>query len=170
MTVNAENRPAAAHGAPSTVGPPPAVGRPLRSLRSVPLDAAPGTGRAQPSGNDDEDKVVTRSVRWRNEATSLHTERGVQELTDAFRTLVSDERLAGVQSPHRAGRRVLRDARHHRPDRRCPPRIRRAGRTQPALPDARPGPQGAGRQHSAARRPPSICAAWPWPTNGRWIC
>ena len=50
-----------------------------------------------PSGNDDEDKVVTRSVRWRNEATSLHTERGVQELTEAFRTLVSDERLAGAK-------------------------------------------------------------------------
>jgi hypothetical protein len=49
------------------------------------------------SGSDGEDKVVTRSVRWRNEATSLQTERGVQELTEAFRTLVSDERLAGAK-------------------------------------------------------------------------
>jgi hypothetical protein len=48
------------------------------------------------TAEDARDKVVTRSVRWRNEATSLHTERGVQELTEAFRTLVSDERLAGA--------------------------------------------------------------------------
>ena len=37
------------------------------------------------SGNDNEDKVVTRTVRWRNESTSLHTDRGEQELTEAFR-------------------------------------------------------------------------------------
>jgi hypothetical protein len=43
------------------------------------------------------DKVVTRSVRWRNAATSLHTERGVEELTEAFKTLVADERLAGAR-------------------------------------------------------------------------
>jgi hypothetical protein len=49
------------------------------------------------SGDDGEDKVITRSVRWRNEATSLHTERGIQELTEAFRALVSDERLAGAK-------------------------------------------------------------------------
>jgi hypothetical protein len=49
------------------------------------------------SGNDGEDKIITRSVRWRNEATSLHTERGVQELTEAFRTLVTDERLVGAR-------------------------------------------------------------------------
>ena len=45
---------------------------------------------------DDGDKVVTRSLRWRNTATSLHTERGVEELTEAFKTLVADERLAGA--------------------------------------------------------------------------
>jgi Tfp pilus assembly protein PilN len=50
------------------------------------------------SGADANDKVLTRSVRWRNEATSLHTERGVEELTEAFRTLVSDERLAGARA------------------------------------------------------------------------
>jgi Fimbrial assembly protein (PilN) len=49
------------------------------------------------TGNDSEDKVVTRSIRWRNESTSLHTDRGVQELTEAFRSLVSDERLAGAR-------------------------------------------------------------------------
>jgi Tfp pilus assembly protein PilN len=43
------------------------------------------------------DKVVTRSVRWRKEASSLHTDRGVQELTEAFETLVSDERLAAAR-------------------------------------------------------------------------
>jgi Tfp pilus assembly protein PilN len=47
------------------------------------------------NGAEGNDKLVTRSVRWRNEASSLHTERGVEELTEAFRTLVSEERLAG---------------------------------------------------------------------------
>jgi hypothetical protein len=50
------------------------------------------------SGDDSADKVFTRSIRWRNEATSLHTERGVEELTEAFRTLVSEERLAGAKT------------------------------------------------------------------------
>ena len=49
------------------------------------------------TGNDSEDKIVTRSVRWRIEATSLHTDRGEQELTSAFRSLISDERLAGAK-------------------------------------------------------------------------
>jgi Fimbrial assembly protein (PilN) len=49
------------------------------------------------SGVEGSDKVITRSVRWRNAATSLHTERGVQELTEAFRTVVSEERLAGAR-------------------------------------------------------------------------
>ncbi len=49
------------------------------------------------SGDNDTDKVVTRSIRWRNEATSLHTDRGVEELTEAFRTLVAEERLAGAK-------------------------------------------------------------------------
>jgi hypothetical protein len=52
---------------------------------------------ARNSGGDGSDKVITRSIRWRNEATSLHTDRGVQELTEAFRTLVSEERLAGAK-------------------------------------------------------------------------
>jgi hypothetical protein len=47
-------------------------------------------------GSEEADKVVTRSVQWRKEASSLHSDRGVQELTAAFRTLVSDERLAGA--------------------------------------------------------------------------
>lgn len=41
------------------------------------------------------DRVVTRSIRWRKGATSLNTEQGIQELTDAFRILVAEERLAG---------------------------------------------------------------------------
>ncbi|MCI0332158.1 MAG: PilN domain-containing protein [Planctomycetes bacterium] len=47
-------------------------------------------------GSDGSDKVLTRSIRWRKEASSLHTERGVQGLSEAFRTLVADERLAGA--------------------------------------------------------------------------
>jgi Tfp pilus assembly protein PilN len=43
------------------------------------------------------DRVVTRSVRWRKEASSLHTEQGIRELTDAFRTMVTEERLAGAK-------------------------------------------------------------------------
>jgi len=52
---------------------------------------------ARPGGGDSNDKVITRSIRWRKEATSLHTDRGVEELTEAFQTLVSDERLAGAK-------------------------------------------------------------------------
>jgi len=40
--------------------------------------------------------VKTRSVRWRREPTSLNSDAGVQELTDAFRTLASEERLTGA--------------------------------------------------------------------------
>lgn len=43
------------------------------------------------------DRVVTRSIRWRKDAASLHTEQGVRELTSAFRTLVNDERLSGAK-------------------------------------------------------------------------
>jgi Tfp pilus assembly protein PilN len=43
------------------------------------------------------DRVVTRSIRWRKEANSIHTEQGMAELTEAFRTLVSEERLAGAK-------------------------------------------------------------------------
>ncbi len=43
------------------------------------------------------DRVVTRSILWRKEANSLHTDQGVEELTEAFRTLVSEERLAGAR-------------------------------------------------------------------------
>jgi hypothetical protein len=49
------------------------------------------------SGNDSDDKVITRSVRWRKKATSLHTEVGFAELTDAFSSLVSGERLVGAK-------------------------------------------------------------------------
>src|SRR5438128_9356138 len=44
-----------------------------------------------------DDRVVTRSIRWRNEANSLYTEQGIIELTEAFRTLVAEERLAGAK-------------------------------------------------------------------------
>ncbi len=40
---------------------------------------------------------MTRSIRWRKEANSLHTEQGIVELTEAFRTLVTEERLAGAK-------------------------------------------------------------------------
>jgi hypothetical protein len=51
------------------------------------------------SNNNDNsgDRVVTRSIRWRKEATSLHTEQGITELTEAFRALVSEERLTGAK-------------------------------------------------------------------------
>ena len=48
-----------------------------------------------PSG--EVEKLVTRSIRWRNEAASLHAEGGAEELTAAFRTLVADERLSGAK-------------------------------------------------------------------------
>ena len=53
---------------------------------------------AQNSNNDNPgDRVVTRSIRWRKEANSFHTEQGTIELTEAFRTLVSEERLTGAR-------------------------------------------------------------------------
>jgi hypothetical protein len=52
-----------------------------------------------PNANSDGagDRVVTRSLKWRKEAKSLHTEQGSKELTGALRTLVSEERLAGAK-------------------------------------------------------------------------
>jgi hypothetical protein len=47
------------------------------------------------NGADGGDRVVTRSVRWRNEASSLHTEQGREELAEAFRLLVNEERIGG---------------------------------------------------------------------------
>jgi Tfp pilus assembly protein PilN len=48
-------------------------------------------------GNEGEPaKVITHSLRWRNEATTLYSEIGAKELAAAFRTLVAEERLAGV--------------------------------------------------------------------------
>ncbi len=47
-------------------------------------------------GKDGEDKLITRSVQWRKEATSLHTERGGLELTTAIRELAAEERLTGA--------------------------------------------------------------------------
>lgn len=46
---------------------------------------------------DVSDKLITRSLRWRKEATSLNTESGNKELTDAIREIVIDERLAGAR-------------------------------------------------------------------------
>jgi hypothetical protein len=43
------------------------------------------------------DRVVTRSIRWRNNASSLHTAQGASELTESFRTLVAEERLTGAK-------------------------------------------------------------------------
>lgn len=43
------------------------------------------------------DRVITRSIQWRKEAKSLHTEQGAGELAEALRTLVSEERLAGAK-------------------------------------------------------------------------
>jgi len=42
------------------------------------------------------DRVITRSVRWRREAPSLHTDEGARELSEAFHTLVAEERLSGA--------------------------------------------------------------------------
>jgi len=50
------------------------------------------------SSDNEGDRVITRSIRWRNEAANLHSELGVRELTDAFRTLVTDERLSGAKA------------------------------------------------------------------------
>lgn len=47
------------------------------------------------NGAEGGDRVVTRSVRWRNEASSLHTDHGREELTQAFRALVNEERIGG---------------------------------------------------------------------------
>jgi hypothetical protein len=44
------------------------------------------------------DRVVTRSIRWRKDATSLNTDQGIHELTEAFRTLVNDERLGSAKT------------------------------------------------------------------------
>ena len=51
-----------------------------------------GTG-----AEDSADRIVTRSIRWRKEATSLNTDQGILELTEAVRTLVTDERLSGAK-------------------------------------------------------------------------
>ncbi len=48
-------------------------------------------------GGNPPDKVMTRSIEWRKEATSLPTDQGRRELTEAFRTLVTEERLAGTR-------------------------------------------------------------------------
>lgn len=49
------------------------------------------------NANDGTDRVVTRSIRWRKDATSLNSEQGVSELTEAFKSLVVEERLAGAK-------------------------------------------------------------------------
>jgi hypothetical protein len=45
----------------------------------------------------DPEKVVTRSITWRKEATTLNSELGAQELAAAVGSLVAEERLAGAQ-------------------------------------------------------------------------
>jgi len=47
---------------------------------------------------DDGDKVVTRSIKWRRSATSLHTELGEQELIEAFRALAAEGQMAGAKT------------------------------------------------------------------------
>jgi len=47
--------------------------------------------------NGETEKLITRSLHWRNASPGLHTEQGAKELSDAFRTLISDERLAGAK-------------------------------------------------------------------------
>jgi Tfp pilus assembly protein PilN len=49
-------------------------------------------------GNGSEpEKVVTRSVAWKKESTTLYSELGAQELAAAVGKLVSEERIAGAQ-------------------------------------------------------------------------
>jgi Tfp pilus assembly protein PilN len=43
------------------------------------------------------EKVVTRSIAWRKESTTLYSELGAQELAEAVGKLVAEERLAGAQ-------------------------------------------------------------------------
>jgi hypothetical protein len=50
------------------------------------------------NAENEDDRVVTRSVQWRKAATSLHSDRGVEELTEAFRTLVTEERLTAAKA------------------------------------------------------------------------
>lgn len=47
--------------------------------------------------NSGRDRVVTRSIKWRKDAASLHTDQGNEELTAAFRALVAEERLFGAK-------------------------------------------------------------------------
>jgi hypothetical protein len=50
------------------------------------------------TGDGEPNKVVTRSIPWRKEATSLYSDLGEEELTQAFRTLVAEEKLAGART------------------------------------------------------------------------
>ncbi|HEY4234410.1 MAG TPA: PilN domain-containing protein [Lacipirellulaceae bacterium] len=43
------------------------------------------------------EKVVTRSIAWKKESTTLYSELGAQELAEAVGKLVAEERLAGAQ-------------------------------------------------------------------------
>ena len=101
------------------------------------------------------DRIITRSIRWRKEAASLNTDQGIHELTEAVRTLVTEERLSGAKGAHCSGWRILRDSRHYWPNGRCSPRICRTRGTQPALSDTWSWPEGTRGLHSAARRPAS---------------
>ena len=48
------------------------------------------------ASNGEPDKVLVRSLPWRKESPSLHTDLGAQELEAGFRALVTEERLAGA--------------------------------------------------------------------------
>lgn len=61
--------------------------------------ALPSVGHrdATPNGQDGTYRVRTRSIRWRKEAHSPHSERGIRELTGAMKALAVEERLAGAR-------------------------------------------------------------------------
>jgi hypothetical protein len=63
-----------------------------RSMLHLALIARNAGGEGTP------DRVVTRSLRWRKDATSLNIDQGIHELTEAFRTLVTEERLNGAKT------------------------------------------------------------------------
>jgi hypothetical protein len=50
------------------------------------------------TAEEGDDRVVTRSLQWRKAASSLHSDRGFEELTEAFKTVVAEERLTGAKA------------------------------------------------------------------------
>lgn len=49
-------------------------------------------------GSDQSDLAITRSVRWRDQAESLHSEQGAAELAVAVATIASEERLQNART------------------------------------------------------------------------